>query len=383
MEYDSGFMRRLLLGTLVLLTGFDLAFIPAAAQETSVPENEDSIVNATVCQLESSPKDYDRKQVRVDAYLSARFEGLSLGDPSCADEDYSNQPHSDVGPHSIWWEYADGAAHEGVTGYLPLEDNGPLHHLMELLYQRDGQMPRAVLIGTFYEAKPPEPQTPEHPLSFLRGFGHGGCCHLFVISRVESVETLYSPDLDYSQGWDARLPNACYAFQGTGVPTNAELRAWQKAAIGQTNDWRYDPIKVAQQELQELKFGNPADSQGPYYETHPASVYDSNAQREPPAPPDPRPTETLLETESLPYRKTYEYIEKDRKSRWIVMVARPYWLEELAGSAEKVIWAPVTSAEVQCLAPGERQEPEVTPPAEETDAPETITIEAPEEVPPK
>jgi hypothetical protein len=37
--------------------------------------------------------------------------------------------------------------------------------------------------------------------------------------------------------------------------------------------------------------------------------------------------ETLLEAESLPYRKIYEIIEKDRKSRWIVIVTRPYWLE--------------------------------------------------------
>jgi hypothetical protein len=82
------------------------------------------------------------------------------------------------------------------------------------------------------------------------------CCHLFVISRVESVETRYSPDLDYSDMGSARLPDDCHVFRGYGVPTNRELRNWQKEANRQSNDWRYDPVKVALQELQQAKSGS-------------------------------------------------------------------------------------------------------------------------------
>ena len=64
-----------------------------------------------------------------------------------------------------------------------------------------------------------------------------------------------------------------------------------------------------------------------------------------------------MEGDSQSFRRTYEFIAADRKSRLIILVARPYWLEELAGSSAKTIWAPVASAKVTCFAPGEEPKP--------------------------
>jgi len=64
---------------------------------------------------------------------------------------------------------------------------------------------------------------------------------------------------------------------------------------------------------------------------------------------DDRSTETLLETKSLPYLKTYEWIEP-RVSRFVIVVSRPYWLAPFAVSPDKVIWVPVGSSVLHCAA---------------------------------
>jgi hypothetical protein len=203
------------------------------------------VAEVTVCQILAFPQDFDQKQLRIDAYLSGQFESARLVDRSCPDEAYVNQLKTD---RTIWWEFANEVEQEGVKGYLPLVENGSLQQLGELMNQRIGQMPRATLIGTFYAAEPLTPPEPNE-INFPRGYGHMGCCHLFVVSRVEWVETSYAADLDYSAAWSARLPRDCYSLEDAGIPSNDVLRAWQKEAISETNDWRHDPLKVAQKHV--------------------------------------------------------------------------------------------------------------------------------------
>jgi hypothetical protein len=85
----------------------------------------------------------------------------------------------------------------------------------------------------------------------------------------------------------------------------------------------------------------------------------------------------MVEASSQSFRKTYEFIAPDRKSRLIIVVARPYWLEELAVSAAKVIWAPVASAKVTCFAPGEEPKPRTEENETQLDEQCPVTVENP------
>jgi hypothetical protein len=358
--------------TLASLLGLSVFAFPCLSQGVGPEFRESPVADVTVCQILAFPQDFDQKQLRIDAYLSREFESARLVDRSCPDEAYVNELKTDPQPHTIWWEFANEVEHEGVKGYLPLVENGSLQQLAELMNQRIDQMPRATLIGTFYAAEPPTQPEP-NKIHFPRGYGHMGCCHLFVVSRVEWVETSYAANLDYSAEWSARLPKDCYSFEDAGIPSNDVLRAWQKEAISETNDWRNDPLKVAQKQLLALRTGPLGESHAMYYERG-LSSSDPDSPPPPITPADPRPEETLLETETRAFRKTYEFIASDRKSRTIILIARPYWLEALASSAEKVIWVPVASAEVQCFAPGQPQTTE-SPDASQTANPTSTTVQ--------
>jgi hypothetical protein len=355
--------------TVSLLIGLAGISLSAVAQVVPVETPKDLVTDTTVCQLRSSPAGFDHKQIRVNAYLSLGFEEASMHDPSCLEDSSTNGQSSNRDERDIWVEFANRAEHEGVKDFLPLVEDAKLRQFNDVFNQRDGQMPRAVLVGTFYQAKPPE-DSKRREISF--GYGHMGCCHLFVVSRVESVETQYSADLDYSPYWRTSEPRWCYSHETYGIPTDADIRSWQQAANSGADLWRLDPMKVAEEQLKALRFGRFKDTG--WLDSEAGIPEDPEGARYFLAPPDDRPTETLVEASSQSFRKTYEFIASDRKSRLIIVVARPYWLEELADSAPKVIWAPVASARVSCFAPGEEPKPRTEEIETQPDAPSPPVI---------
>lgn len=345
-----------------LLIGLAGISLSAAAQDVPL-EAEGRIKDTTVCRLRSSPAEFDHKQIRVNAYLSFRFEEAGMHDPSCPENSSATGQSSNRDERDFWVEFANEAKHEGVEGFLPLVEDAKLQQFNEVSNQRGDQMLRAVLIGTFYEAKPLEDSEPGK-ISLLFGYGHGGCCHLFVVSQVESVETQYSTDLDYSAYWRTSEPHYCYSHETYGIPTVADIRSWQHATNTGADLWRLDPMKVAEEQLEALRFGRFKESG--WLDSEVGIPDDPKEARYFLAPPDTRPTETLLEAGSQSFRRTYEFIASDRKSRLIIVVARPYWLEEPAGSATQVIWAPVAAAKVSCFAPGEEPKPQPDDPVSDT-----------------
>lgn len=141
------------------------------------------IIDTTVCRLRSAPAEFDHKLIRVNAYLSLGFEEAGMHDPFCQENSSTNQQGSHHEEPGFWVEFADHADHEGVKGFLPLVDDAQLRKFSNVLNQRDGQMPRAVLIGTFYAAKTPEDTEPGK-ISFLGGYGHMGCCHCLLSAKL-------------------------------------------------------------------------------------------------------------------------------------------------------------------------------------------------------
>jgi hypothetical protein len=356
---------------LIVLAGINLSSV---AQVVPLETPKGLITDTTVCQLRSSPAEFDRKQIRVNAYLSLGFEEAGMHDPTCLENSSTNGQRTNRDEHDFWVEFSDEAEHEGVKDFLPLVEDAKLQQFHDVLIQRDGQMPRAVLIGTFYAAESPQGSKPEE-ISFLSGYGHMGCCHLFVVSQVESVETQYSADLDYSPSWSTSEPRWCYAHETFDIPTYADIRSWQQAANNGADLRRLDPKKVAEEQLGALRFGRFKDTG--WLASEAGIPEDPEGARYFLAPPDARPTETLVEADSQSFRKSYEFIAPDRKSRLIIVVARPYWLEELAGFAAKVIWTPVASAKVTCFAPGEEPRPRTREIEARPDEPVSVTVENP------
>ena len=360
--------------TVFLVIGLAGINLSAMAQVVPLETPKGLVADTTVCQLRSSPAEFDHKQIRVNAYLSLGFEEAGMHDPSCLENSSTNGQSSNRDERDFWVEFADEAEHEGVKDFLPLVEDAKLRQFHDVFVQRDGQMPRAVLIGTFYAAKPPQGSEPGE-ISFASGYGHMGCCHLFVVSQVESVETQYSADLDYSPDWRTSEPRWCYSHETYGIPTYANIHSWQQAANDGADLWRLDPMKVAEEQLEALRSGRFKDTG--WLDSEAGIPKDPEEARYYLAPPDARPTETLLEASSQSFRATYEFITPDRKSRLIIVVARPYWLEELAGSAAKVIWAPVASAKVACFAPGEQPKPHTEETETQPDKPVSVTVENP------
>jgi hypothetical protein len=132
----------------------------------------EDVVQATTCELAQHPERYQHKLVEVTSDVSQGFEDFTLYDPSCK--------------YSVWIEYG-GRVGSGVIyccGSHPkkrskaLTIDGIETKLVEdKVYRKFAAKPnsaQAHLVGRFF-AKPE---------ASLGGYGHIGCCHLFVIQQV-------------------------------------------------------------------------------------------------------------------------------------------------------------------------------------------------------
>ncbi|MGH9795776.1 MAG: hypothetical protein ACRD5G_13470 [Candidatus Acidiferrales bacterium] len=313
---------------------------PSQLVDTSV------VTPASICDIAKSRSAFDRRFLRIDAYISRGFEDSGLHDPSCAEEAVGNMRQAQVEPPRIWVEFADEARHERVSGFPPLLQDEPLRQLRALLLERGraGQMTRAILIGTFYAGK----QYRIQGNSFWGGHGHMGCCSLFVVSRVESVVTSYSDTLNYSWAdWNTALPQGCYSGCMLGLPTNDTMRRWQEEAAQGQDAWRYDPDQVAQNHLTRIKRGDYGAVSGRFEQ-----IWPDKKTISPPA--DSQSTGSLTLLSSTSYLRRYEFIEADLATRFLINVSRPYWLATVAGTPERVIWVPAGATMFTCVTTKDR-----------------------------
>lgn len=296
----------------------------------------------TVCAIAASPDAFDHKLLRFHAFISIGFEDSTLHDPDCPEEALVNSRAAVAPEPRIWIELGDYIGYEKVAGYAPLVNDDNLKQLQDLLveHHRTGQLTGATMVGTFYAGKRVEINGRK---SALRGYGQMGCCSLFVLSRVESVDTRYWSDLNYSPwNWHVGMPPGCYQNQMLGLPTNETLLIWQQGANDGHEPWRYDAKRTAEEELRKLKSGPYGSMSGGTTSVLVPDKQDLSA------PPDTRPTETFLETLSTPSRKVFEWIEPDHTTHYVIVVTRPYWLLKTAGTPDQVIWAPTGASVLKC-----------------------------------
>jgi hypothetical protein len=135
-------------------------------------------VQATTCDLVQNPKLYHHKLVEVTSAVSRGFEDFTLSEPSCM--------------YSVWIEYGGKKGARTVyccpgrtsrTRFTALTVDGIKTTLVDdKMFRRfDDESKKGVqarLVGRFF-AKPVGTRT---------GYGHLGCCSLFVIQQVLDVQ---------------------------------------------------------------------------------------------------------------------------------------------------------------------------------------------------
>lgn len=181
----------------------------------------DSIHDVEVCQILNSPNAFDGQMVRFRGRLEFEFEGDRVADYACG------QPLLHTG---IWWTYGgepflafqlDAKHIQSLTSpVLKNADFDEFHanvHAHRAL-RPDGEMCEshracayydvvATYTGRFFAGKIRPGRT------LAGGFGHMGCCHLFVIEQISKVEARRTsvPDEEQkfsctSTSWQSEYP---------------------------------------------------------------------------------------------------------------------------------------------------------------------------------
>lgn len=280
-------------------------------------------MKATVCQLLSDRKAWDHKLVEVTGFASHGFEDSNFYDPTCP------------GRYDLWMDYGGklstgtmstvsnsnrtrpvSAVVEGIA--VPVVDDALFHRFDDFLHQ-DAPMGinvHATVVARFFAGR-----ILHYPDGDLwGGYGHLGCCSLFVIQQVLNVDDQRRPDLDYS---DTPEQPSCHSFQGVmndtqTQPLTAQHRAEQgEQAYAFTND--HDVAVAAMK----------------------SSVNDLKAD-----------DLTLKVTSHNSYRSVYLASVRGSASSYMIVLSRPYWLSFYAADPAKVAWVVLALYRMPCSVNG-------------------------------
>jgi hypothetical protein len=195
---------------------------------------------------------------------------------------------------------------EGIQ--LQMVENENFKILNKLLHKDYGQIARGTFRGTFFSGKQ---TTYSSGKSFWGGYGHMGCCSLFVIQEVTSVFPHDVDGLDYASAVDQPDldKERCGNFQIHDADDWNTLLDQKHQADDGTDTWRYDaPEKVASEALSKLLKKNMG-------------------------------TIKLEEIRRTPGRIVYYWRPNGRKGvRYMIVVNRPYLLSLQAKVPAKTIW---------------------------------------------
>lgn len=163
----------------------------------------------SVCDLSKNQAAYNHKLIQVTGFISHDFEDFTLFDPTCRSlsiwVEYGGKRKSDTvyccGPTAGKTRPVDLTV-EGVS--LPLVDDESF-----AAFDREIQPPfrsgtfgsvaHATLIGRFFAGRQ---ETGQNGDKWWAGYGHMGCCSLFVIQQVLTVTPQDRDDLDYGASPD-------------------------------------------------------------------------------------------------------------------------------------------------------------------------------------
>jgi hypothetical protein len=278
-------------------------------------------VKATVCQLLSDRKAWDHKLVEVTGFASHGFEDSSFSDPECPGR-YGG----------LWMEYGgqlttgtvstagnstrtrpEPVVVEGIS--VPVVDDALFHRFDDFLHQdtRMGTSVHATVIARFFAGR-----IQHYPAGDLwGGYGHMGCCSLFVIQQVLSVDDQRRPDLDYS---DTPEQPTCYTVQILTMPDTQSLML--------------DAQRRAEQGVEAYAFTSDHDVAVAAMKSYVKDLKAGDL--------------TLKVKSRNTYRSVYVASVQGSADHYMIVLSRPYWLSLSAADPTKVAWVVLGSYKMPC-----------------------------------
>jgi hypothetical protein len=213
---------------------------------SQAPTNE-PIRDVEVCQIMSDPGAFDGQRVRFRGRLDFEFEDHAVDDRTCG----LPFPHT-----GVWWTYGGEPllAHQPEMKKIramtsPVLRDAQFDKFQERAHasqkrKPDGETCRshrqcafydvvATYTGRFFAGKKMPGRT------IAGGFGHMGCCHLFVIEQVSEVEARRTPVPDDEQNfsctnstWQSEYPWASVHSMADRVAANRQFLIDQVRAHG-------------------------------------------------------------------------------------------------------------------------------------------------------
>lgn len=301
-----------------------------ALRAQSMPSQSDvqAPQTTTFCELAQQPATYNKKLIRVTAFITYGFEDFQLTDPNCPGLTYQ---------FSVWVMYG-GKAESGavyccpgeggnesrqkglsVDGIeIPLVDDLVFKQFNELVRKERDTTVRGTFVGRFFAG---EKQNYGGP-TFWGGYGHLSCCSLFAIERVEAFEPHTAQDVDYTAegGWNE--PEGC-KNASVGYPRHVSIT--------------YNAAE-ARQVIEEQRRADSGERRWAYSDPHRVvvesigSIYKQD-----------KPVLKQLKTTHTRVVFRWKYGNKS-----IVFVAtRPYWLSFYSKTGSP-IWVSTTIKEATC-----------------------------------
>ncbi|WP_158788088.1 hypothetical protein [Granulicella sp. L46] len=181
----------------ITVIGFMMGFSPARS-EAQTPEVP---IRVSLCEIKTHPEKYLEKLVEFTAVASHGFEDSMVEDSQC--------PWPDSGP-GVWMEYGGSRSTDTMycCGFSPkptrdkplvvngiplgLIEDGKFQEFDARLHpkhpkpQRASDTVKATLRGRVFGRYEGIAGTQQSPA--WRGYGHMGCCMLFVVTQVLSVD---------------------------------------------------------------------------------------------------------------------------------------------------------------------------------------------------
>lgn len=280
-------------------------------------------VRVTACDLKRTPAEFNHKLVEVTGFISHGFEDFGLFDPSCPEWPY------------VWLEY--GGTKKSGTMYccgvsadrsrpkelvvenipIPLVVDEKFESFDQLIQNPPDTVIHARLVGRFFSGK----QIQSHAGNRWGGYGHMGCCSLFVIQSVTSVAPHDRKDLDYRASPDQ--PNidktGCGYKDLVSLSPYSDWLEAQRVADRGERAWVFDePNRVAADAL-----------------SHLGKV-------------DEKTLEKMTQKRRFPGRLIYELKANQGKVVYMIVVSRPYMLSFYARDPQKIAWVVAAAYESSC-----------------------------------
>jgi hypothetical protein len=302
---------KLAVGVCVLLF---MSAYPIAAQPV-----QEAPQKTTVCEILNHPQVWNHKLVEVTGFASHGFEDSGFRDPDCPDAwnlwmEYGGKLRTGTMSTASNWDRT-GSKPMTVEGIkIALVDDATFHRFDDFLHSNTPSMTvHATVVARFFAGGLGQPK--DHHIG--GGYGHLGCCALFVIQQVLDVDDHRRPDLDYS-GTPEQPDASSYRDLSLASTTAENLRDQGGAEQGERAYAFSDPERVAREKI---------------------AAYS-------PAPKIDPATLNLTKTFGNEYRLIYRATERGSNRRFMVVLSRPYWLSYSAKDPKRVPWVAIAAYEI-------------------------------------